>query len=364
MSSLLHPAPGTAWRLFKQLGFMVALITPLQAMAGFLEGGWRAWHLLAVSFVLAPCVDWLLGDDPSPPVQAGEPQRHYWFDLVIYLYVPAYWAALLLGLWCAAGPDWTSATRLGATLSMGVVGGIAIVVAHELGHRRTRLERLLAQLLLQPVCYGHFTLEHNRGHHAWVATPGDPATARYGESFYRFYLRCVPATWQAAWRLEFERMARLGHSRWHWRNAMWRHCGIPLALGLAITLALGPWALLFWLVQAVMAFSLLEVVNYLEHYGLQRRALPDGRYEPVAPRHSWNSNHLFSNLFVYQLQRHADHHAHPSRPYQALRPFPDAPQLPSGYAGMIPLALIPPLWFKVMNPRAKKWGDLPHMNDS
>lgn len=355
MSTLSHTSTQLLWRGLRHGGFLVALLLPMQAVGGYLAGGWRAWQLLAVSFLLAPCIDWLLGADPSPPGREAELLRHRWFDAMLYLYVLGYWVALLLGLWSAAHADWTVWERLGCMLSMGVVGGVGIVVAHELGHRRNRFERFLAACLLQPVCYGHFTLEHNRGHHAWVATPMDPATARYGESFYRFYLRCVPATWRAAWRLEFERMDRLGVSPWHWRNAMWRHGGLPLLLAAAILVLLGPWALLFWVVQAWLAFTLLEAVNYLEHYGLERRRRPDGSWEPVADRHAWNANHLFSNLFVYQLQRHADHHAHPSRPYQALRPAPDAPQLPSGYAGMIPLAFIPPLWFRIMNPRAQAW---------
>ncbi|GAB3261134.1 alkane 1-monooxygenase [Chitinimonas naiadis] len=353
--SVRTPAATLGWRCLRYAGFLVALLAPLQAMTGYLAGGWRAWQLLAIAFVLAPCVDYLLGTDPTPPGQEGELLRHRWFDTVLYLYVAAYWAALLLGLWCATHADWTTWERVGCTLSMGVVGGVGIVVAHELGHRRTRYERFLAACLLQPVCYGHFTLEHNRGHHAWVATLQDPATARYGESFYRFYLRCVPATWRAAWRLEFERMGRLGISRWSWRNAMWRHVGISLLIAGVVLSVLGPAAFVFWVVQAVLAFSLLEAVNYLEHYGLLRQLQADGSWEPVADRHSWNSNHLFSNLFIYQLQRHADHHANPSRPYQALRPSLTAPQLPSGYTAMIPLALIPPLWFRIMNPRAERW---------
>ncbi|WP_269531571.1 alkane 1-monooxygenase [Chitinimonas sp. BJYL2] len=351
----MHNAPTIYWRILKHIGFVLALLGPLHAVGGFFVGGYHAWHLLVVAFVISPLIDVALGEDPTPPGQEGLARRHLWFDGLLLVYVLAYWTALVLGLIQSAQGDWSWADRVGATLSMGVVGGIGIVVAHELGHRKTRTERLFAQLLLQPVCYGHFTLEHNRGHHAWVATPGDPASARLGESYYRFWWRSVRGTWLSAWRLEFERMQRLQVSPWSWRNAMWRHTGIPVLIAAAVTVWLGPWALLFWLGQAVMAFSLLEVVNYLEHYGLQRRETGPDRYEPVRPVHSWNSNRLFSNLFLYQLQRHSDHHTRPAQPYQALQPCPDAPQLPSGYTAMIPLALIPPLWFAVMNPRAERW---------
>ncbi|WP_374357463.1 alkane 1-monooxygenase [Chitinimonas sp.] len=351
------PPVNAAWRWLQRIGYLVALIPIAQAAGGFLAGGWRAWQVPLVAFGLAPLVDYLLGDDPSPPPAGDEPRSSPWHDLMLHAFVLGYWALLLFGLGQAQEGGWTAIERLGNTLSMGVVGGLGIVVAHELGHRKTLFPRLMAQALLQPLCYGHFTLEHNRGHHAWVATPDDPATARYGESFYRFYLRCVPATWLAAKRLESERMARLGLPAWHYRNAMWRHALIPLGMALVIVWLFGPLALLFWAGQALIGFSLLEVVNYLEHYGLQRQPIGDGRFEPTRPQHSWNSNHLFSNLFVYQLQRHSDHHAFPARPYQALRPWLDAPQLPSGYTAMIPLALLPPLWFRVMNPRVQAWRE-------
>jgi alkane 1-monooxygenase len=337
-------------------GFLLGFIPILQAVNGFTLGGRHAWSVPLTAFVLAPLLDWLIGEDRNPPPHPeATPPDSRWHDALLYGFVLGYWALLVTGLQHAAGYGWSMLERIGNTVSMGVVGGIGIVVAHELGHRKSRLARLGAQALLQPVAYGHFTLEHNRGHHAWVATPDDPATSRLGESFYRFYLRCVPGTWRAAWRLEAERMARLGLPAWHLRNAMWRHLAIPIGLALTVTWLWNLSALLFWALQAVIAFSLLEVVNYLEHYGLSRQADESGRYERVQPVHSWNANHLFSNLFIFELQRHSDHHAYPSRPYHALRPWPEAPQLPSGYTAMIPLALVPPLWFRVMNPRVLAW---------
>jgi alkane 1-monooxygenase len=240
------------------------------------------------------------------------------------------------------------------------VSGVAINLAHELGHQSSRAERLLAKLALAPSAYGHFFVEHNRGHHVRVATPEDPASARYGESFYRFYPRCVLGGVASAIELEGRRLRDAGRSFWHPSNELLQGWAMTLVLWGALTAWLGWIVLPFLLAQAIYGSSLLELVNYVEHYGLCRRRGADGRYERCRPEHSWNSNHLVSNLVLYQLQRHSDHHAHATRSYQALRHFDDAPQLPSGYMGMILLAYVPPLWFRVMDPRVRAHygGDL------
>jgi alkane 1-monooxygenase len=201
-----QPTAHHAWRWLQRYGYLVALIPIAQAIGGFMVGGWRAWEVPLVAFGLAPLVDSLLGDDPSPPPTGDEPKPSLWHDLMLYAFVLGYWALLLFGLGEAADGGWTLTERLGNTLSMGIVGGLGIVVAHELGHRKTTFPRIMAQMLLQPVGYGHFTLEHNRGHHAWVATPDDPATARLGESFSVFTCAAcrppggLPAGWRSnAW---------------------------------------------------------------------------------------------------------------------------------------------------------------------
>lgn len=256
---------------------------------------------------------------------------------------------------------------VGFALSLGAVTGISINTAHELGHKTNRFERWLAKITLAPVAYGHFYVEHNRGHHVRVATPDDPASARYGESFWAFLPRTVTGSIRSAWRLEearLARLARLAHSPWTWRNEVLHAWAMTVAVwGIAIAMA-GKIAIPFLVIQAVYGASLLEVVNYVEHYGLGRRKLPNGRYERCTPQHSWNSNHVVTNLFLYQLQRHADHHANPTRSYQALRHFDDSPQLPAGYATMILLAYVPPLWYRVMNPRvvAHYGGDIAQSN--
>ncbi len=250
-------------------------------------------------------------------------------------------------------------------LTVGMVSGIAINTAHELGHKRASLERWLSRVALAQSGYGHFYIEHNRGHHVRVATPEDPASSRLGESFYAFWPRTVAGSLRSAWGLERTRLARTGRSPWTLHNDILGAWAMTVVLFAALCAAFGLVVLPYLLLQAVIGFSLLEVVNYLEHYGLLRSRRADGeRYERTAPEHSWNSNSVASNVLLYHLQRHSDHHANPTRRYQALRHVDHAPQLPTGYAGMIVLAAIPPLWRRVMDPRllAHYGGDLTRAN--
>ncbi|HEY0358039.1 MAG TPA: alkane 1-monooxygenase, partial [Mycobacteriales bacterium] len=222
--------------------------------------------------------------------------------------------------------------------------------AHELGHKKDELERWLSKIALAQSFYGHFYIEHNRGHHVRVATPEDPASSRLGESFYAFLPRSVVGSVRSAWEVESARFARLGTGKWTLRNDVLNAWAMTVVLWGVLLAVFGVGILPYLLIQAVFGFSLLEVVNYLEHYGLMRQKAGD-RYERTAPRHSWNSNNTASNILLYHLQRHSDHHANPTRRYQALRHMEEAPQLPSGYATMIVLAYATPLWRRVMDPR-------------
>jgi alkane 1-monooxygenase len=253
---------------------------------------------------------------------------------------------------------------IGLALTVAMVSGIAINTAHELGHKRSSSERWLSKVALAQSGYGHFFIEHNRGHHVRVATPEDPASARMGESFYAFWPRTVAGSLRSAWELERERLARMNRGVWTIRNDALSAWAMTLALYGALALVFGPVVLPYLLIQAVIGFSLLEVVNYLEHYGLSRARREDGRYERTAPEHSWNSNNVASNVLLYHLQRHSDHHANPLRRYQALRHFDEAPQLPTGYAGMILAAVFPPVWRRMMDHRLLEHydGDLTRVN--
>lgn len=308
----------------------------------------RPWLSLVVTFLLIPLLDAWVGH-PRPGRATVDLPRALagWLPR---LHVPLQAALLGLALWLL--PSLSPLEQVVFALAVGTVtGGIGITVAHELGHRASRLDRVLARLLLVSVGYGHFHVEHNRGHHVRVATPDDPASAPRGMTVYRFILRSVTEGFLHAWRLEAIRLAACGRSVLHPSN--WVLTGTLLWLGIVLAAGLGldPAAALFLLGQALCAVVLLEIVNYIEHYGLQRRRLANGRPEPVAPHHSWNADFTISNWLLFNLQLHSDHHAHVQRPFEALRTMPQAPQLPAGYPALVLVALLPPLWFALMDRR-------------
>jgi alkane 1-monooxygenase len=315
-----------------------------------------------------PFLDTAIGKDSSNPpdsvVKYLEQDRYYRF--CTYAFIPLQFIALVGGAWLLAGDDLGVAEKLGLALTLGCVNGIGINTAHELGHKRASLERWLSKVALAPTGYGHFYIEHNRGHHVRVATPEDPASSRMGESFYRFWPRTVSGSLRSSLELEAERLKRDDLRWWSPRNDIINAWAMTVVLFAALVVAFGVEILPWLVIQAVVGFSLLEVVNYLEHYGLLREKRDDGtgRYERTEPRHSWNSDNVSSNVLLYHLQRHSDHHAHPTRRFQSLRHFDEAPELPSGYATMILLAVIPPLWRRVMDPRvvAHYGGDLTRAN--
>ncbi|MFM9370077.1 alkane 1-monooxygenase [Streptomyces sp. Da 82-17] len=363
--------PEPDWRDPKRYLWLLGLIIPafpfiawgLVAATGL---GLFWWTGIVLLYVIFPVIDQLIGKDADNPPESAlawlEEDRYYrWCT---YLYLPLQYAGLVLGCWLLTRGDLSLADRIGLTITLGGVAGIAINTAHELGHKKEQLERWLSKVALAQTLYGHFFIEHNRGHHVRVATPEDPASARLGESFWRFLPRTVYGSLRSAWGLEKRRMERRGKSPWSLRNDVLNAWAMSLVLFGALVAAFGVEVLPYLLAQAVFGFSLLEVINYTEHYGLLRARTASGRYERCAPRHSWNSNNVASNVFLYHLQRHSDHHANPVRRYQALRHFDEAPELPTGYAGMIVLAYFPPLWRRVMDHRVRAHydGDLSRAN--
>jgi alkane 1-monooxygenase len=310
------------------------------------------WGVL-FTFVLVPAADVLIGDDRSNPPEevAAALQRDPWYRWIVLAYLPAQYAVLAWSLWYAATHPLTALQYTGLAVTVGIVTGVGINAAHELGHKHEHLEHWASKLALAPALYGHFFVEHNWGHHKRVATPEDPASSRLGEGFYRFWARSVPGSVRSAWGIEQRRLRRRGRRVLSAGNRVLHAWSLSVLLIGAVVVLGGPGLLPFLLVQAVVGFTLLEAVNYVEHYGLRRQRDASGRYERVTPRHSWNNNHVVTNLLLYQLQRHSDHHENPARRFVALRHVPDAPQLPAGYAAMILLALVPPAWRRVMDPR-------------
>ncbi len=353
----MHKTAEPSWQDPKRWLWLLSPALPLLVawhLVKFIQTGQTHWLFLMsiVMYGVIPVLDALLGPDRSnPPEEAvAGLEQSIWHRAVVVAYIPSQYAATLLGLWIAATMNLSGWQWLGLVLSVGGVNGIAINTAHELGHKRPSWERALSLLTLAPVIYGHFFVEHNRGHHLRVATPQDPASARLGESFWAFLPRTVVGSLRSAWQIDRRQCLQA------WCLSLLFYAAVVAWLGFAV--------LPFALVQALYGISLLEVVNYIEHYGLLRSRGADGRVERCGPQHSWNSDHVVSNLFLYQLQRHSDHHAHPGRRYQALRHFDSSPQLPMGYAGMLMLAYLPPLWFKVMDARvaAHYGGELGRAN--
>ena len=371
VSSAPTPAPGAAWSDPKRYLWLLGPAVPLIGLAMLAlyaqtRSVWALWFVVILVHAIIPALDWLFGEDAANPPEAalaGLVQDRY-YSWVLYAFVPLQLAATVGGAWLAATGDLPWHHLLGLAISVGMVNGVAINTAHELGHKKGKLDRWLARISLAPTFYGHFYVEHNRGHHKNVSTPVDPASSRMGETFWAFWPRTVVGSLRSAWHLEAERLARSGKGVWSLSNENLQSWAMSVVLWGAVLAVFGWVALPFLLIQAVYGFSLLEVVNYLEHYGLLRRTLPDGRVERCMPEHSWNSNHMVTNLFLYHLQRHSDHHANPTRHYQALRHFEESPQLPAGYAAMVLLAYIPPLWFAVMDKRVIRHyrGDLSRIN--
>lgn len=340
--------------MLRALPFALVFVPVALALLGLAWGGAWTWGTVAFVFGLVPLADLVLGRDEVNPEPASyeAPPAHWAFRLMSWAVVPALLGLTIAVAWGVGSKPFAAWELAGLVISCGVAaGGIGITVAHELIHKTGAWERGLGQALLLNACYMHFYIEHLIGHHARVSTPEDPASARLGESFYAFYPRTVVGSFKSAWGIEVQRLERQGLGPWTGRNRMLWYVLAPLGVAVALGLACGPLAGAFFLAQGVVAFSLLEVVNYLEHYGLERAALPNGRFERVGEQHSWSCANRLTNWFLFQLQRHADHHMHAARRYEALRHMPGAPELPTGYAGMIWLALVPPLWRKVMDPR-------------
>jgi alkane 1-monooxygenase len=346
-----------AWTDGKRYAWLLGIIVPLgpfwAAFYWYLTGFEGFWFLGPVLvFGIFPLLDMAIGLDPTNPPDSVlkflEQDRYYrWCT---YIFIPIQYAGLIFACWMWASGDLSLVGSIGLATTMGVVGGIAINTAHELGHKRANSEKWLSRVALAQTGYGHFFIEHNRGHHVKVATPEDPASSRLGESFWAFLPRTVVGSLRSAWGIETARLDRLDQSHFSRHNDILTAWAMTVGLFAVLTIAFGPVVLPYLIAQAVIGFSLLEVVNYLEHYGLRRQKKEDGRYERCQPEHSWNSNNVASNVLLYHLQRHSDHHANPTRRYQALRHVNEAPQLPTGYAGMIVLAWFPPLWRRVMDP--------------
>jgi alkane 1-monooxygenase len=344
----------------KAYGFLLAYLTPLLLPFSWLMASESAWPAawayfpLFFLFVLLPLADHLIGRDHANPSEHEVPalEARWYYRALTLACLPIHLLLMCFALQYLSLDETSIAAQFGYTLSLGVIGGVmAINVAHELIHKVPRHEQFVGGVLLSLVCYGGFKIEHVRGHHVHVSTPLDASSATRGQSVYRFVLQSMRSNIRSAFALEAKRLRQLGLSPWSYRNELWLWHGLSVLWATLAYVGFGLTGLLAFLGQALVAALSLEIINYIEHYGLARQQLPDGRFERTTHLHSWNSNFRLTNWMLFQLQRHSDHHANARRRFQALRHFEDSPQLPSGYAAMFVLALIPPLWFRVMDKR-------------
>jgi alkane 1-monooxygenase len=357
----------------KRWWWLLSVAYPLQPFVAIwlhFRTGSEFWFLLPffINYIVAPLLDWLIGEDTNNPPEAVVRQldQDRYYRWLTYIVVPLHFVTLIGAAAYAAKQDISAWAFVALAVFAGLTSGLAINSGHELGHKNSKFEKWLAKVALAAAAYGHFSVEHNRGHHKDVSTPGDVASARMGESIYRFALREIPGAFVRAWQIEKERLTARGRPLWHYSNPILQSYSITAALSVVLILWLGWQALPFLLIHNVFAYWQLTSANYIEHYGLLRKQGDDGRYEPCQPHHSWNSNHILSNLILFHLERHSDHHTHPLRRYQSLRHFDDLPSLPNGYLGMYVLAYLPWLWFRVMDRRLlalpQVQGDLDKVN--
>jgi len=307
-----------------------------------------------------------LGDDANNPndEQIKALVNDPYYDRIVKAFIPLQMAANAFAGYVVSRPNVSLLDQVLLGVSMGAINGVGVNTAHELSHRPQKKDHYWSHASLMPLGYNHFRIEHPYGHHKRVATPEDPASSKMGESFYRFWPRTVIGGLKSAIQIEKRRLERKGLKFFNQENELFHGWAMSAGYHALMLKAYGKKIIPYTLTQAFYGVSLFEIVNYIEHYGLKRGQKADGSYERTLPEHSWNNNNIVTNLFLYQLQRHSDHHAFPSRPFQALRHFDEAPELPSGYATMLIPALIPPLWYKIMDQRVYQHyqGDLSKAN--
>lgn len=341
--------------------YYLVYILPISAIIGGLTGGIWAFLTPVIVFGLVPLADIFVGLNRVNPEERMESvlEKDMRFTRPTKIAAPIQIFLMFWGAWFVSRGEIALYDHIGLVLSVGISGGvIGINIAHELIHRPNKEEQFLGRSLLWTVAYLHWGIEHVAGHHRHVATLQDPATAKYGQSVYAFFVQTIIGSFKSAWEIERGMLSRKNKAAWSFSNRIIRYFFATILLLAALWWLGGRAAIFFFFAQSVVAILLLEIVNYIEHYGLLRKLDENGKPERVQPHHSWNAAQRLTNYFLFNLQRHSDHHAHPMRRYQILRHMDEAPQLPAGYAAMVLVALVPPLWFRMMNKRVPKEGNL------
>ena len=342
----------------KSFKYFTPFVLYILALLSFNGNALICWTPLLYTFFLIPFVELFIKADPKnlDEVEEALAKKNKAYDLILYAAVIMQYYSLWVFFNSLKQEQLSTIDIIGRVLSMGLLcAAFGINVAHELGHRVNKMEQTFAKMLLLTSLYMHFFIEHNKGHHKHVATPHDPSTAKYNQSVYAFWPQTLIGTYLSAWKIANEEVGKKGKRWYSLQNEMLLFQIIQLLFLFAIYYFFGAISALLFIVAAFMGGLLLETVNYIEHYGLSRNTTSEEQYERVQPHHSWNSNHIIGRLMLFELSRHSDHHYLASRKYQILRSFDNAPQMPTGYPGMILLSLFPPLWFKIMHQQMKKY---------
>jgi alkane 1-monooxygenase len=351
--------------IWKKIGFIATFSLPLfVVLAHYYGQGIWAFLPAIYAYGFSPFLDLAIGRDTQNVLkeEVENLTQDRYFDVLVYAHVWIQIGLLMWSVYVLAFEPMSWFMILALISGQGVYSASIINVAHELGHRNSAIAQFHARLALVSVAYSYFTVEHNRGHHVHVATPLDPATSKKNQTVYDFWVQTLVGSFKSAWKLEKTRLAKLDKSEWSLENKVWSGQWLTVLIFAALTLLawvfVGKfvWVIvLFLLAQSTIAILSLEAVNYIEHYGIMRKMNEAGRYERVNPLHSWNSNHSYSNFMLFQLQRHSDHHANASKPYQVLSHMEESPQLPFGYPLMIMMSLFPVIFFRKVNPILESW---------
>ena len=343
--------------MINDLKYLTAYLVPVFCIIGITLKGGFLFLTPVIIFGLVPLLELVMPQitDNLEEYERSRKLSTKFFDVLLWLNLPIIYCVLFYGIYSYALSSYSTAETIGLIFSLGIVtGSNGINVAHELGHRQESWERFLGKALLLPSLYMHFYIEHNYGHHQKAATVDDPASARYNENVYAFWLRSVPNQYINAWKIQKQLLKSQSQSFFSLNNDMFWYQIIQFNYLLFAGLIFGWQVCLLLIAVAITGFTLLEIINYLEHYGLQRKKKKSGRYEVVRPVHSWNSNHALGRILLYELTRHSDHHFRASKKFQVLDHHEISPQLPYGYPTMMVIALFPPLWFSLVNKRVPR----------
>ena len=342
--------------MINDLKYLMSYSIAVTAFIGILVGGPFVFLTLVYTFIFIPILEANIKEynevysDDEKRKRSLDP----FFDILLYLNIPIVFGMFFFSLNTLLVTTSTYEI-IGIILSAGIVMATnGINVAHELGHRKSLFSRTCSKLLFLPCQYMHFFIEHNYGHHINVATPEDPATAKYKQNLYSFWISSVTKTYFSAWRIQIKLLRVSKQSFLSIKNDMIFYTLFQISFLILIYINYGLTITIYSLLMSIISFLFLETINYVEHYGLLRKLKSNGKYERVEPHHSWNSNHTIGRITLYELTRHSDHHFISSKKYPVLESIDDSPQLPYGYPTSILISFFPPLWFKIMNPLVKQ----------